>query len=108
MLEVAQDGEHAAVRLVGRRHVELAEDVGHVLLDGALGDHERRGDRAVRAALGHQRRAPRSRAGRARRAGPAAGAHQQLRDDLGVERGAAGGHAPERLEELAPRRPRDP
>ena len=54
VLEVAQHGQHAPVRLVGGRQAELEEDVRHVLLDGALGDDERLGDQAVGAALGHQ------------------------------------------------------
>ena len=54
VLQVAQHGEHAAVRLVGGRQAELEEDVRHVLLDGALGDDERLRDQAVGAALGHQ------------------------------------------------------
>src|SRR5215217_5584146 len=39
-LQVAQDGQDPAVVGLGRSQVELGEDRGHVLLDGAGADHE--------------------------------------------------------------------
>jgi hypothetical protein len=42
------------VAFAARRQLELREDPGHVLLDGAFGDHQLLGDRRVGAALGHQ------------------------------------------------------
>src|SRR5918997_1753112 len=53
-LQVGKDGEHPAVVRVGLGEAELAEDALDVLLDGAVGDEEGAGDRAVRAALGHE------------------------------------------------------
>src|SRR5215813_6887173 len=53
----AQKGEHgenAPVVLGRRRQAELAEDVGHVLLDCSRRDEEQLADRLVRAALGHE------------------------------------------------------
>src|SRR3954452_18886485 len=49
-----EDGEHAPVVVGRRRQSELVEDVAHVLLDRAVGDHQLRGDRMIRTALGHQ------------------------------------------------------
>ena len=45
-LEEAQHGQHPPVVLLGDREVELGEDVGDVLLDGALADDQRVGDGA--------------------------------------------------------------
>ena len=39
--EPGEHGEHAAMVVLGGRQAELAEDVRHVLLDGAVGDDER-------------------------------------------------------------------
>src|SRR3954463_3517259 len=52
--EVGQDGEDAAVLLVGRRQAELEEHLADVLLDPAAGDDEALGDRGVGVALGHE------------------------------------------------------
>ena len=92
-LQVPQHREHPPVVLRGGREVELGEDRGDVLLDRALGDHERRGDRGVGAALGHQpEHLALARGQRLERVLAAAAAEQQ-RDDLGVERRAAAGDA---------------
>jgi len=53
-LEVPEYREHAPVIGVGRRELQLLEDVLDVLLDGALRDHELFSDRRVRTPLGHQ------------------------------------------------------
>ena len=49
-----EHGEHAAVVLRRLADAELGEDARDVLLDGVRGDHQRLGDAAVRAPLGHQ------------------------------------------------------
>src|SRR3954471_3649292 len=99
-----QEGEHrqhAAVVVVGRRQIELAEDVGDVLLHGARRDDHRTGDRRVGTTLGHQREhlvlARRQRPQRALVPGVAV-AHQLL-DDLAVQRRAAVGDAADRRHE---------
>ena len=38
--QVREHGEHAPMVFRGRRELQLGEDAGHVLLDGALGDAE--------------------------------------------------------------------
>src|SRR5207244_2424852 len=48
---VREYGEDSAVIVVALRKVELCEDRGHVLLDGAFSDHESLADSLVRAAL---------------------------------------------------------
>ena len=86
---------------LGGREAELGEDRADVLLDGPLGDDEPRGDRAVRAALGHQREhLTLARAEIVERVA-AAGAGEELADHLGVDRGAAGGDPVDGLEEVA-------
>ena len=96
----AQHGEHPAVVAVGGRQVELGEDVGDVLLDGAVADDQRGGDGGVGAALGHepQHLALAGRQPAERVAAAAAG--EQLGDDLGVEGGAALAHPAHGVEEL--------
>ena len=70
-----------------------------MLLDGALGDDERLGDRVVGAALGHQpEHLALARGQRLQRVLAAAAAEQQ-RHDLGVERRAAVGDAAHRVGE---------
>ena len=72
-----------------------------MLLDRPLGDDEPRGDRGVRAALGHQREhLALARAEPVERVA-AAGAGEELADDLGVERRAAVGDAVDGVEEVA-------
>src|SRR5581483_8266788 len=53
-VEVGEDGADPAVVVVGGLQVELEEDVGGVLGDGAFGDDEAVGDGGVGAALGHE------------------------------------------------------
>ena len=43
-VEIPEYGEDAPVVMFGGEEVELGEDVGDVLLDRALADHERGGD----------------------------------------------------------------
>ncbi len=100
-LQVAQHRQHAAVVALGRRQPELREDRADVLLDRALGDDDPRGDRRVRAPLGHQgEHLALARAQVVERVA-AAGPRDELADDLGVDRGAAGRDPVDRLEELA-------
>ena len=97
--QVREHGEHAPVVLDRRREVELGEDRGDVLLDRALGDDQRLGDRRVRAALGHQaEHLALARGQRVERILAAAAAEQQ-RHDLRVERRAAAGDAAHRVGE---------
>jgi len=87
--------------VLGRgREAELAEDARHVLLHGALGDHEPVGHALVRPARGHQREhlpLPL----REHLAAVAVARTEEAGDDLGIERRAAGRHAPHRLDERA-------
>jgi hypothetical protein len=83
--QVGQDGEHPAVVGVGLGEAELVEDALDVLLDGAPGDEERLGDRAVGASFcyeGEDLALARGEGGEPVVA-PAAG--EELADDLGVE-----------------------
>ena len=74
---------------IGRRQGELGEDVGDVLFDGAVADHQGPGDGSVGSALGHEPKdlalAGRQRAQRVSSPRPG----KELGNDLGVERGAA-------------------
>ena len=95
-----EHGQHAAVVVLGGRQAELHEDVRDVLLDRALGDHQLLGDGRVRAALGHQpEHVALARGELVERAVVALA--QQLGDRLGVQRGAALGHAPHGVDEVA-------
>ena len=90
--------------LVGRRQVELGEDVADVLLHRALADHAARSampalERPSAISAQHlalPRGQPVQRV--------AVAAQQQLGDHLGVERGAARRHPAQRVEELGRRR----
>src|SRR3954452_4027825 len=95
-----EDGEHAPVVLARGSEAQLPEDARHVLLDRALGhDHTLR-DGRIRAALRHQaEHLALARRELAERVGAAAPA-DELRDDLGIERGAARGDALYRRDEL--------
>src|SRR5690606_8998070 len=99
-LQPPQHGEHPAVVVLGGGQVQLHEDVADVLLDGALAHHQLAGDGGVGAALGHEAEHL-ALAGRqpVERVAPA-GAGQQLGDDLGVERRAAGADPAHGLQEL--------
>jgi hypothetical protein len=55
VLEVAQDGEEAAVVGLGGLKAELLEDARHVLLDRALGDDETLHDPGIREPFGNER-----------------------------------------------------
>src|SRR5689334_17128516 len=52
--EVGEHRQDAAVIVVGGGEVELAEDVGHVLLDGAERNHQLARDGGVGPALGDE------------------------------------------------------
>ena len=95
-----EHGEHAAVVVLGGRQPELDEDVRDVLLDRALGDDQRLGDRGVRAALGHQPEHLALARGELVERAVVARA-EQLGDGLGVERRAALGDAADGVDELA-------
>ena len=100
----AQEGEHRqhpAVVIVAGRQVELGEDVRHVLLDRARRDHHLARDRGVGPALGDQL----EHLALARREcvelavlGPVA-RRRSARDDLAIERGAAGRDPLDRVDE---------
>ena len=88
-------------RAVGRRQVELGEDVADVLLDGALVHDEGLGDGGVGEAFGHvAEHLALARRERGERVAPA-GAGEQLGHDLGIEGGAALPHPAHGGEELA-------
>ena len=89
--QVGEDREHAATRVARRRKMELLGDARDVLLVGALGDDDTRGNRDVREALGHQLEdvARATEVGERILSAPAA---DQLRDDRGIERRAARGN----------------
>ena len=53
-VEKRNDGEHAAMIVLGLRQRQLAQDAAHMLLNGALGDPQLAGDTRVGPALGHQ------------------------------------------------------
>src|SRR5215831_5529565 len=100
-LEVAQDCEHAPVVGVRRREPQLLEDVLHVLLDGALRDHELFRDRRVGTAFRHQTEHLALARTEVRDRPLPASAREQLRDDLGVDRRPAVPDALDGAEELA-------
>ena len=101
--EVPEHGQDPAVVVLGRRQVELDEDVADMLLHRARGDHQSRRDAGVGPALGHQpQHLPLARGEAVQRV--VAPADQQLRHHLRVERGAAGRHPAQRVEELGARR----
>ena len=105
--QVGQHGQDAAVVVVGRRQVELGEDRRDVLLHGALGDPgapRSPGSSGPRPSA----RAPRARARSARPAGRRARRPSSSGDDLRVQRGAAAGHAADRVGERRRRRRRGP
>src|SRR5207302_29988 len=54
-VEKGDDGEDAAVVLLGLLQVELGQDAAYVLLDRAFADEELAGDSGVGATLGHER-----------------------------------------------------
>src|SRR3954463_11984610 len=86
--QVVQHGEDATVVAVAGRQPELGKDVVDVLFHRAAADDERPGDGGVGPALGHQREhLPLARGQRVERV---AAAGEQLRDDFGIERAAAG------------------
>jgi hypothetical protein len=77
--------------------VELGHDPRDVALHGPQVDHELRGDRGVRPALGHQlEHDPLPLAEPAELLGDALTAHE-VRDDCRVEHGAATGDRPDRV-----------
>jgi hypothetical protein len=86
---------------VGRRQPQLAEDVADVLLDGAIGNHEPVGDGAIGAAFGHEGEHIAFSLGQCGQGTGVASGVQHPADDLGVERGAAGRDAGDRVDELA-------
>src|SRR6185437_4206700 len=53
--EVGEDRQNAAVVIVGGGKIELSEDIGHVLLDGAEADHKLARDGGVGPALSNER-----------------------------------------------------
>ena len=94
--EPGEHGEHATVVVVRGWQVELGEDRRDVLLDGAVGDDERAGDRRVGPALGHQaQHLPLP--GREPVEWVAAAPGEQLGNDLGIEHCAARHHALQRI-----------
>src|SRR5687768_15580696 len=99
-LQVGKDGEHPAVVRVGLGEAELAEDALDVLLDGAVGDEEGAGDRAVRAALGHEGEDLALARGEGGEPAVAPAAGEELADDLGVQHRPARGDVADRGEEL--------
>src|SRR3954449_10106516 len=50
--QVGEGGQDAPVRGGSRVESKLAEDVGHVLLDGGVGDEQALGDAVIRLPLG--------------------------------------------------------
>src|SRR5947208_7557351 len=100
-LKPGEHGQHTAVVGLRGRQAELHEDVRNVLLDRAVGDHERLRDRAVRAALRHQPEHVALTWRELVERRPRAAAAEQLRDRLWVECGAALGHAANRIDEVA-------
>jgi hypothetical protein len=72
-----------------------------VLLHGSLGDEQRGGDAGVRPALGHEPEDVVLAGGQGGQRVLAPSPGEELGDDLGVQRGAAGGHALHGLEEVA-------
>src|SRR6204780_434886 len=97
-VEVAEDGEDAAVVAFAGGESEFGENVIYVLFDRAAADDEGGGDGGVGAALGHQREDLALPGGELAERVAAAG--EQLGDDLGVEGAAALGHPGQRVEEL--------
>src|SRR6516225_3475381 len=99
--QIGQDGQDAAVVVVGLLQVQLGEDRRGVLGDRALGDDQTGGDRRVGAAFGHQPKdlaLARAQPGQ-RPFGGVAG--QQARDDLGVHGCAPVGDPLDRVGELS-------
>src|ERR1700689_2807161 len=97
-VEVAEDGEDAAVVAFAGGEAEFGENVINVLFARAAADDEGGGDGGVGAALGHQGEDLALAGGEGAEGVAAAG--QQLGDDLGVEAAAAGGSPGQRVEEL--------
>jgi hypothetical protein len=85
-LEILENGQHAPVGICGRRQVELSENARHVLLDGAVGDHELLGDRAVRSPLRHQAENLGLARGETSERIAFAVAPEEMTDDLWIER----------------------
>jgi hypothetical protein len=86
-------------RTTPRWETGLAEDAGDVLLDGALGHSHLVRDGVVRATLRHELEHLTLARGQLLQRVVAAGAAHELGNDLGIERRAAVGHAPHRLDE---------
>ena len=84
---------------VGGGQVQLGEDARDVLLHRAVADPQRVDDRVVAPPLGHHAQHLEL-AGGEPVDGIVAVADQQLGHDLGVERGAAGGHPAQRVQEV--------
>src|SRR5215212_6716737 len=87
--EVGEHRKHAAVVVLARGQVELAEDRGHVPLDRPLGDDELGRDRAVRPPLRHQRQHLALPRGQRCEGVVAFAPAEHVRDHLGVEDRAA-------------------
>jgi len=85
--EVGQDGQDAAVGVVGLGEVEFGEDVADVFADGRLGDDESSGDRGVGVSFGDEGEDFAFACGQ--RGQRVAAAPYQLADDLGVDDGCA-------------------
>jgi hypothetical protein len=77
-----------------------AEDARDVLLHRTDGEHERFGDRRVRPPLRHQPEHLQLSRRQALERPPRPATREQLRDDLGVEGGAAPGDAAHRVDEV--------
>ena len=97
--EQREDGEHAAVVVLGVRKVELLEDPLHVPLDGPGAHEELLADGAVGAALGDQREHLALTVGEVVEGRAAMPADEPLHD-LGVERRPTRGDALDGVDEL--------
>src|SRR5215207_2291067 len=99
-VDESEHREDAAVVVLPGREAELVEDRAYVLLNGAVRDDQALADRLVRAALcdqlEHLALARRQRSQRAL----VSGIRKQSGHHLGIEGGAAAGHAPERAREV--------
>ena len=99
--EEAQHRQDPPVVGLGHRQVELGEDVGDVLFDRPLGDHELLGDGRVGAALGHQGEHLSLPGAQHRDGVGLPGGPQQLGHHLGIERGPPRGDPTQGLDEVA-------
>lgn len=98
---LSEDGENAAIVVVGGHEVEFREDIRCVLGDDLLADAEPPGDGGVGAALRHQSEHVPFPCGEPPQGGVGGVARQELRHHIGVHRAAARGHAAHAVDELA-------